>query len=281
MIGVIDIGSNTIRVVVYDDTREILNRAVTSRIFEYTENRRLNEAGIVWLSNVIGTLSVMAEQFCCPIYAFATSAFRDLANRDDVAAYVKEYTGIDVTILSGEEEAECDYISLRGCVGNVAAVGLDLGGGSGQLLKFDENRLAESKSLPIGAKRLKRKFVSGILPDKDELGKVYGCVRELIGDVTTSDILYVMGGSARAVYKLKKHLYDGENAFSPEQLQGVIEFSLEENAEEILRKITKERFDTVIVGAVVIKAVADKIDAKHIKIVDCSVREGFVKKVDA
>ncbi len=274
MTGVIDIGSNTIRAVVYDDEmQEIFNQSVVSKLFDYTADAILTTAGIIWLSNVVGTLKVMTEQQGVTPVAFATSAFRDLNNAGEVAEYIKEYTGVGIQILSGEDEAECDFVSLKAQVDISTGIGVDLGGGSCQIFSFDDGKLTDSLSLKLGVKRLKNEFVSGTIADTQELENVYRHVKKSLPKLKQTDCIYIFGGSARAMLGLKEHTFGDGNDITIEQLADMTEFS-----EQTLREITGKRFDTVGIAVAVIKAIADCADAKAIKVVNCSVREGFIIK---
>ena len=271
MTGVIDIGTNTIRAVVYDeDMIELFNQGVVSKILDYAADGILTIAGVVWLSNVVGTLSVMAEQFAVKPKAFATSAFRELKNADEVAAYIREYTGTEIIILTGEEEAECDFLSLRRVAGD--GVGVDLGGGSCQIIAFDSNNFV-GKSYPVGVKRIKNKLVSGTLPSRAEMQNIYDYIKKEITIDRKSDTLYIFGGSARAIEKL-----NADKVVSVDALDNILALAFKEDAESYLTDIVKNRADTVLPGAAIFRAVADMIGAKALKVVDCSVRIGFVLK---
>ncbi|MEE0944764.1 MAG: hypothetical protein UIM24_04870 [Clostridia bacterium] len=271
MNGVIDIGTNTIRAVVYDeDMNELFNQGVASKILDYTADGILTIAGVVWLSNVVGTLSVMVEQFAVKPKAFGTAAFRELKNAGEVAAYIKEYTGTEIVILSGEEEAECDYLSLKEYAD--FGVGIDLGGGSCQIVLFDEHGF-EGKSYQIGVKRMKNRFVTGIIPLEGESRAVYDFVKNEIKIDQNSDCLYIFGGTAKALAKL-----NGNDLITIEQLTDIKELALKENAEKYLLEKVHNRYDTVLVGASVLHAIAHKLGAKELKIMDCSVRKGFILK---
>lgn len=271
MKSVIDIGTNTIRAVVYDeDMNELFNQGVASKILDYTADGVLTVAGIVWLSNVIGTLSVMAEQFAVKPKVFATSAFRELKNADEVAAYIKEYTGTEIKILTGEEEAECDFLSLKEYAD--CGVGVDLGGGSCQVVTFNKDTY-EGKSYPMGVKRMKNRFVSKTIPTEEESTAIYDFVKKEIDIDVSTDCLYIFGGTARALAKLNEN-----DIITLEQLESIKGLALKEDAEQYLREKVKTRFDTVLVGASVLRAIADTVGAKELKVIDCSVRVGFVLK---
>jgi exopolyphosphatase/guanosine-5'-triphosphate,3'-diphosphate pyrophosphatase len=166
--SVLDIGSNTMRVVVFDISGEsvktIFGKGMKSVIFENTQNGKLTEIGMAALSKAISDMCAMTEQFGCDYHAFATSAFRDLSNQQEVIDFIYKQNGIKIRVLSGEEEAECDYLGMRRETGAVRGLGVDLGGGSCQVITFDESGMTAAASLKLGTVRLKNTFVAGNIP---------------------------------------------------------------------------------------------------------------------
>ena len=157
MVNVLDIGSNTIRLVTYDRGRSVSNFGANSEIIADTKNGILSEKGIEKLCNTISELSKNRENE--KIYAFGTYAIRILRNKEQVKKRVFDKTGIDIDILSGKREAEYDFYGLLASImPQESGIGVDLGGGSAQILIFEKGRLTASASRPIGCKRVKNKF---------------------------------------------------------------------------------------------------------------------------
>lgn len=284
---VIDIGSNTIRAVVYGIIGERFvrefNKGVKSMLFANTTDGNLSAEGMAELSSAIAELRHMTEQFECEYYAFATSAFRDLKNQDEVIAYINESNGIKIKVLSGEEEVECDYLGLQFETGAVRGVGVDLGGGSCQLMAFSEEGLSQAVSLPLGCARLRRKFVDGELPTREETQKLYDYVKEKLS-VFNSDgakSLFLMGGTARAALEIKRVLLadkSRQDRLSKKELEDFVEFAYGAGAVSFLKAVTGKRYNTVIVGIIAFIAIADYVGAESVIVKDCSVRDGYVRK---
>ena len=118
--GVVDIGSNTIRAVIYDVDvasrvfRETLNEKEHAELLGYIENGRLTDDGLEKLISVLDHMkNVCFETQCERVFYFATAALRDIANQSDVLFHVKAELGIDIDIIDGDEEARLDYLSLK------------------------------------------------------------------------------------------------------------------------------------------------------------------------
>lgn len=285
---VIDIGSNTIRAVVYDIAGEnittVFNKGIKSMLFDYTADGALVKEGIAALSDAMAELCRLAADYRCDCHAFATSAFRDLKNQQEIISCIETNSGIRVRVLSGEEESECDYIGLRRAAGAVCGTGIDLGGGSCQILSFSEDGLTAAKSLPLGTLRLKRQFVSDSLPDGEEGRLIYDYVTQQIAGLgflkRDGQAMLAMGGSARAVREIKRVIKADNSAdcISTQELSEFVEFAKTPGSQALFKSIVKSRYDTVVVGMIIMRAIAEFTGADSIGMLDCGVRDGYVIK---
>lgn len=279
MTGIIDIGSNTIRLVIYDKGRQISNTGINSEIIADTKNRRLGDEGIDKLCSVIDFLKNKADGI--PVYAFATYAVRILENSAEVKEKVLEKTGVGIDILSGDSEARYDFYGLRSCIAaNESGIGVDLGGGSAQIMIFSGDELEFINSYPIGCRKLKNKFVSGKLPGAAEKKHIEEYVKGKLDVKTHDGKLYMMGGTAKTAAKLYSFLTGSENAdmIKTETLTRLIEF-IEETPEKTMKKILKNRYDNITAGIVIMGAIAEYFDKKEIYIKKCGVRDGYLMKI--
>ncbi len=170
-VAVIDIGSNSIKVLVACRTREgrlrsLLNRTLDVRISTgiSQEVPRLSEEGMrAGLAAVQGLIDDSEPFRPATFQIVATSAVRDAVNGNDFRTRVKSATGLDIRILTGEEEAN---LIGRGLLTDPAVASFrdfylfDLGGGSLECLCFREQRAIRSASLPLGCVRLTEKWVA-------------------------------------------------------------------------------------------------------------------------
>ncbi|MBA2298065.1 MAG: Ppx/GppA family phosphatase [Actinobacteria bacterium] len=93
--------------------------------------------------------------------AVATSAIRDAANRDQLLEEIRERTGLEVRVLSGAEEARYGYLAIANSLTLSDGFGIDIGGGSVQLMRIANRRLEEAVSVPLGAVRVSEAFLEG------------------------------------------------------------------------------------------------------------------------
>ena len=280
MVNILDIGSNTIRLVTYDRGKSVSNFGANSEIIADTKNGILSEKGIEKLCNTVSELSKNRENE--KIYAFGTYAIRILRNKEQVKKRVFEKTGIDIDILSGKREAEYDFYGLLASImPQESGIGVDLGGGSAQILIFEKGRLTASASRPIGCKRVKSSFSKNITVSKAEYKKIKDYIHKNLEMYKgkRAEKVYMMGGTAKAALRLYRFL-EGENCdiIKAGDLEKIIKF-IEEADEKILRRVLRSRYDNIVVGIIIMREIAGFFGAKSIHIKKCGVRDGYVAKI--
>lgn len=279
MTGILDIGSNTVRLVMYEKGKKTANYAMTSEIINDTADGCLTSAGIARLCAMLETLKQKAEG--CEIYAIATYAFRILKNCEEVKKEIYSAVGIEVDILSGEEEAKYDFYGLMGSINkNESGIGVDLGGGSAQIFKFREGKLEFHSSYPIGCRKMKNKFCGGITPTKAERAELEKYIEEKLKDFSGEcSKIYMMGGTAKTAAKLYSFLNGSENVdiLKTAYLDGLVRF-IGEAPEEAMKNILHRRYDNISVGIITMKKIAEIAKAGEIHIKKCGVREGYLMK---
>ncbi len=105
-----------------------------------------------------------AEGVRLPVFAFATSAFRDAVNGMELAEYLRVETGIKVNVISGDEEARFVFAGVR--LSNPLLFGdlsvnkliMDIGGGSVEFIVTDGEKILWERSFPLGVARLRENF---------------------------------------------------------------------------------------------------------------------------
>ena len=172
-IASIDIGTNTVLLLVADVDAEGVLHAVGHeqrfpRLGKNVDARKMIQPeGFSRLEAILKEYSAISKQLGAErIVACATSAVRDAANREEFLRILKEKTGIQIEVLSGEDEALWSY---RGAIGGLnidphkAAV-LDIGGGSTEITYYSQKPGSEEKELrkysfQLGSVRITEKFL--------------------------------------------------------------------------------------------------------------------------
>jgi len=204
-VGIVDIGSNSVRLVIYgsrpDSFRPLFNDKATCRLAAdlnrtgrlSPEGCRLAEQAFQRFINIADLLEV--DRF----EAYATAAIRDASDGAEFARHLERVSGRKIDILSGADEALAGARGVLGAIPDAAGVVGDLGGGSLELVRVANMRAADSDSFPLGVLRL-----ADIGSCKDLAGHVAGSL-DRTGWLQPSDppgSLYCIGGSWRAWARL-------------------------------------------------------------------------------
>ena len=151
--AVLDIGSNSVRMLLHLDGRETLELE-TTRLGQGVADRLLQAQPVARTIEAIGRFCGEARAAGAEeIYAFATSAVRDARNREALLEPVKRLCGVEIDVIPGQIEAELAYMGAaqgrRACV-------IDIGGASTELVAGDGS-VRKAVSLQVGAVRLKER----------------------------------------------------------------------------------------------------------------------------
>ncbi len=277
MVGIIDIGSNTIRLVMYEDGKKLSNTSVTSEILHDTVDGHLTNLGTQKLCDAIKYLKNQAQGY--PVYAFATFAFRVLDNCDEVKKEIFEKTGVSIDILSGKDEAKCDFSALITAIGtDKTGIGVDLGGGSAQIFAFDKENLLFFDSYPIGAKKIKKIFIEEVFPTEDEKEKIKKYIEKYVKRVEyKSETIYMMGGTAKTALRIYSFIKGTQNIeyIEVKELKDLIEF-IKSAPEETIKNVLKSRYDNIACGIMAMEEIATHLGSEKIVVLPCGVREGYL-----
>lgn len=215
-VAVIDVGSNTARLVVFRASRDGSIRAV----FEEKETPRLGlgigadgslsrdaiDRGLVAMSRFARTLRALGA---ARVVAVATSAVRDAPNREEFVDRVAEVAGVRPRILSGEDEGRYAFLGVCHAWRLRDDVVIDLGGGSMQVVYVRGGRCRQSYSRPLGTVRLTDRYLAHDPPRDRELDGLREHVAEELRRLPAAPArarVFVVGGTARALARVSMEL---------------------------------------------------------------------------
>ncbi|MFG3598736.1 Ppx/GppA phosphatase family protein [Micromonospora chersina] len=180
-LGVLDVGSNTVHLLVVDAHHgahpwPAHSEKVVLRLAEQIgPDGALTDAGADGLVKAVGMARAAADGLeADDLLAFATSAVRDATNAGEVLARVRDETGVRLEVLSGADEARMTFLAVRRWFGWSAGrlLVMDIGGGSLELAAGIDEGPDVAVSLPLGAGRLSRERLkvdpSGAVPPSAE-----------------------------------------------------------------------------------------------------------------
>ena len=177
-LGVLDVGSNTVHLLVVDAHRGAhpmpasSQRSVLRLAERLTDDGDLSDEGVEDLVATVADAKKSATDLgCADLMAFATSAVRDCGNVADVLAAVRDRTGVDLRVLTGKDEAKLTFLAARRWLGWSAGrlLVIDIGGGSLELAVGMDEAPEYAKSVPFGAGRITRERFTSDPPSRAEV----------------------------------------------------------------------------------------------------------------
>ena len=291
--GVIDVGSNTIRLLVCRCTVGAAGKYVLEQLFSgketaglagYVENRSLSRKGIEKACSVLlGFGRTLKNLGIENVSVFATASLRNVSNTQEAVDIIQAETGFSVEVLSGEEEARLDFVGASYQMPMDSGVMVDIGGGSTEIVQFQDKRILKAASLPFGSLSMFRKYVSELLPTAAEYSKMKCCVQEelkslpVIAGIAGTGAICGIGGSIRACARMMEDsLQDG--AFPIGKADIILE-NLSNSKKQILNAVLRsvpERVHTVIPGMVILQSAADYFGCSSVWVSSWGVREGYL-----
>ncbi len=205
-VGVIDIGSNTLRLVVYDTPTRlpipIFNEKAPCGLGrDLGRTGRLNEAGVAEALRSLARFARLSEAMGVGrLEVVATAAVRDAADGQDFVARVERETGLPVQVLSGAEEARLAAVGLLSGVPGADGMLGDLGGGSLDLVSLDSGQIGTFATLPVGHLRLSEDSGGANAEARVRVTEHLDSV-PWIGSIAGRS-LYAVGGSWRALARI-------------------------------------------------------------------------------
>jgi exopolyphosphatase/guanosine-5'-triphosphate,3'-diphosphate pyrophosphatase len=302
-LGVLDVGSNTVHLLVVDahrgahptpmhDDRSVL------RLAEHVgDDGLLSRAGEKALLRSVQDACEQAEkQGCEELMALVTSAIREAQNGLEVLDRVRERTGVELTVLSGEEEARLTFLAVRRWFGWSAGrlLILDIGGGSLELAAGIDEDPDVAVSLPLGAGRMTRRFLPGARAGgRPDLGALAALDEHAADELAPAAAKLTAGGPPDLVAATSKTFrtlarLTGAAPYSAglrvprqltlESLEQLIGFvaRIESDALAELQGVSTERAHQVPAGAVVARAAMRALDVPCVRICPWALREGVI-----
>lgn len=277
-LSVIDVGSNSVRLLMWADGRSLYKKIKTTRLGERLANTSvlLKQAMERTADAVADFCSLAKSEGAEIIYIFATAAVRCSKNGSEFVDMVREKCGLDVCVLSGEEEARLGYLgATQGGNGGI----IDVGGASTEITVGKDGFIVYAKSVDFGAVRLKD--VCG--EDRHLLRKYIDERIGAYGDVPHSKF-YAIGGTATSICALEFEV----EPYDPELIDGRVLTvdAIEAWAERLLsmgqahrlrlKGMDPSRADILGGGALLLSSVLRYVKAKEVTVSEKDNLEGFI-----
>jgi exopolyphosphatase/guanosine-5'-triphosphate,3'-diphosphate pyrophosphatase len=287
LIAIIDIGSNSVRMVVYHALKRVplplFNEKYMCALGKgLAKTGRLNPEGVKEAEGAIARFLVMANRLqVASLDILATAAVRDATNGDAFVKGLEKAHGIEITVISGEREAELAAKAVLSSFNEPFGISADLGGGSMELASVERTRVGERASCHLGSLRIldttdgKREKMEELI--KSELKNI-----RWLKDAAPPCI-YAIGGGFRTLAKLhmKKtgypldivHEYHMSRRAIGQMREKLIEFSADEIRD--LPGMTEKRASTIVPTAMVLHQLMSTTGAPEVRFSVSGIREGF------
>ncbi len=279
--AVIDIGSNSVRLMMMADGKVLYKTLNTTRLGEGIASSPFlkDEAISRTASAVADFLSRARREGAAEVYAFATAAVRSAENGTAFIGRVKELCGLDVEVISGEEEAE---IGILGALGEKDGGIIDVGGASTEIIIRAGGAVIYKKSVNIGVVRLKD--LCGA--ERDRLKAAAENAVKEYGQVPEGISMYAIGGTATTLAALTLDMRDyipskiTGTVIGRERMRTLADRLTGMTAAEIalLPGVQPKRADILGGGAVLFSVIMDKLNFPEIIVSDSDNLEGYAKK---
>lgn len=285
--AVVDIGSNSVRLVVFDVSQRIPQPVFNEKVL-CGLGRGVGRDGQLDEDSMEATLATLTRfkglaraMDATELDLLATAAVRDASNGEDFVNRVKEHCGLDVQVLSGREEAR---LSAQGVLaGFPFAEGLmgDLGGGSLELVVLEDGQAVDGITLPFGPLRLigGSKSPSEI---RDAVGEALSGHKRIAA--LNDKPFYCVGGGWRALARIGMeqmryplHMIHGFRLERDEALElATLVRVMSKRSLARLNSVSKRRLETLPYAALVFECVLDALSAPDIVFSALGLREGYV-----
>jgi len=286
-IGVIDIGSNSVRLVVYDALSRspvaLLNEKVLCGLGRRLgETRKLNPEGVVSALAHLERFVALARAIGIRrLDALATAAVRDAEDGPAFAAEVRRRTDVAVRILSGEEEGRLSALGVIAGIPDASGVMGDLGGGSVELVPIRRGRTRRGATLPIGPFRL-----AELMGDERKLAAAIERHVERLDWLRhrRNDTFYAVGGAWRALARI--HMEQSHYPIhviqsytlprrDAEDFLGLVA-RLSRRSLEQISAVSRKRLEVVPVAAEILRRIVAVMEPKRIVFSALGLREGHI-----
>ncbi|GGV83026.1 Ppx/GppA phosphatase family protein [Streptomyces griseoloalbus] len=298
-LGVLDVGSNTVHLLVVDAHPGARPLPAHSHKAELRLAQLLDAGGAIDSGGVDRLIAVVHEALRAAedkgveeLLPFATSAVREARNADDVLARVREETGVELQVLSGAEEARLTFLAARRWFGWSAGklLAIDIGGGSLEIAYGLDEEPDAAVSLPLGAGRLTAGWLPGDPPETDEVRALrrhvrteiartvgefsrFGAPDHVVATSKTFKQLARIAGAARSadgLYVQRELKRESLEAWVPR----LAAMTAAERTE--LPGVSEARAGQLLAGALVAEGAMDLFGVERLEICPWALREGVI-----
>lgn len=291
--SVIDIGSNTVRLSVFKtvdgEVRTLFSEKQSVGLASYRDGNVLTDEGVQKLLAVLTHFKKIIDNFDAieETYAIATASLRDVKNCDEIVERARVETGVNIELISGNEEARLAFLGASQFLpDHEQGILADIGGGSTEIVRFRKNEMLENTSLSIGSLTAYNNYIDKIFMSATEREKLGSDLKEMLKmsgiSRANNDYLCGVGGSARATLLVYNEYFGTSVAnriMTTDKLKELRDALIEMDNERLFKKIIQvkaDRMHTLLPGMCILYRIAKYFKVHLISVSETGIREGFV-----
>lgn len=298
--AVIDVGSNSIRLVVYSvpndrratyarsDFSSIANDKVMAGLAAYVSPDGIfTQAGVKKASSTIKAHLKHASYFKCKrVSVFATAVLRNAANSAEVIGAIEENANCKIDLISGKDEALLGFAGASSERMLKDGVAVDIGGGSTELTLIKDGSAVQCESIPQGSLSSYANHVKGVLPTGGEIADICRTFDiNLNSNINPAeyltDTLYGIGGSVRATAKMLAMQTEDRvrpKTFGRSDVNRILNLCVNDPSSYAHQALTAapERVHTLTPGCAILSEVMRQTKGESIRVCKCGIREGYL-----
>ncbi|MGM9971756.1 MAG: phosphatase [Anaeroplasmataceae bacterium] len=284
MYGIIDIGSNTIHLKIYRNEKnklvELVDKKEFAKLVSYVHDGILSEEGISKCIRILIEFKETLKLFNIKeYYVVATASFRNINNTNEVLSRITSETGLDITVLSGEDEGLFDYYGVRLKDNVTNGIIVDIGGGSTEIVIVKDSDPIKRYSIPFGSLNSYTDYNIKKFPSKTNAKQIKNIIKNELKKYEELDFVLErivgVGGTLRA---LKKLLNTKDEVVSLEDIEKILDLSRHDKRvyEALILNTIPDRIYTITPGLIIIRTIMKFYNIKELSINSYGIREGYL-----
>lgn len=288
--AIVDIGSNTVRMNVYEVNDNTVLRLFTNKkvagLSSYIQDGALTQKGINKATKILSSYQYIAELLGAQRFLpFATASLRNITNANEAIQTINKNAGISIDLIQGRDEALYGFKGLTLGKQVNSGVMFDIGGGSTEVIHIVNGTIERAESIPLGSLNTFTTMMKGLTPTPKEAAAIKEAIATHLDNLGISKnreypAIYGIGGTARSCGNVCQEYFglSDHREFRYEALRALVD-ALEagdNRAIRILLQVSPERIHTLTPGMLIIETLCERFSSGIISVGKNGVREGYI-----
>jgi exopolyphosphatase/guanosine-5'-triphosphate,3'-diphosphate pyrophosphatase len=289
--GIVDIGSNTVRLNVYSYENDKLNIIFTRKenlgLVFYIKKDKLNNEGIKKLVTLLKEIKADLDYLNVKCYSFfSTAPLRVIKNRAQVIQTIKDKVKIEVDVLSGEEEGKLSFYGSVSTIKKDDGILIDVGGGSVEIVFFKNKKIIKSYSIRAGSLKMYNEIVSLLIPTEKECKLIKNAVYSELDKINFEleekiPFMCGVGGNIRAMGKIlvDLNLIKSKKGLINIKLISKLKMKFKPEKKDTYTEILQvkpSRIHTFVPALIIVESISSYFGCEKLQISKYTVREGYL-----